>query len=118
MGLEIEEVGSEIFDFIDLDFEAGIKTADSFQGKVIFIDPFGNIVTNISSQGIELKFGDILEIEGNKVPFLNSYGFCSEGEPLALIGSHGYLEIAVNQGNASRFFRKKIVDEIIIRKKD
>jgi len=103
----------EIFDFIDLDFGAGIKTADSFLGKVIFIDPFGNIVTNISSDNVDLKSGDILEIENIRVPFLNSYGFCNEGEPLALIGSHGYLEIAVNQGNAARFFDKKIGDEII-----
>lgn len=28
-----------------------------------------------------------------------------------------HLEIAVNQGNASRFFRKKIVDEIFVTKK-
>jgi S-adenosylmethionine hydrolase len=112
-GLEIEDVGVEIFDFIDLDFGAGIQTAETFLGKVIFIDPFGNIVTNISSDGLELNSGDILEIEGIKVPFLNSYGFCKEGEPLALIGSHGFLEIAVNQGNAARFFNKKIDDEII-----
>jgi hypothetical protein len=116
MGVGVEEIGAEIFDFIDLDFGVGIKTADSILGKVIFIDTFGNIVTNISSEKVDLKFGDTLEIEGFKVPFLNSYGFCKEGEPLALIGSHSYLEIAVNQGNAARFFRKKIVDEIIIRK--
>jgi S-adenosylmethionine hydrolase len=114
IGLGIEEVGVEIFDFIDLHFGAGIKTADSFIGKVIFIDSFGNIVTNIYSDNVELKSGDILKIEGIKVPYLNSYGFCKEGEPLALIGSHGYLEIAVNQGNAARFFNKKIHDGIII----
>jgi S-adenosylmethionine hydrolase len=113
IGLGIEDVGVEIFDFIDLDFGVGIKTEETFLGKVIFIDPFGNIVTNISSHGLELKSGDMLEIEGIKVPFLNSYGFCKEGEPLALIGSHGYLEIAVNQGNAARFFNKKIEDELI-----
>ncbi|HEX7575780.1 MAG TPA: S-adenosyl-l-methionine hydroxide adenosyltransferase family protein, partial [Candidatus Methanoperedens sp.] len=113
IGLGIKEVGVEIFDFIDLDFGVGIKTAERFLGKVIFIDPFGNIVTNISSHGLELKSGDMLEIEGIKVTFLNSYGFCKEGEPLALIGSHGYLEIAVNQGNAARFFNKKIEDELI-----
>ena len=113
IGLGIEDVGVKIFDFIDLDFGVGIKTEETFLGKVIFIDPFGNIMTNISSHGLELKSGDILEIEGIKVPFLNSYGFCKEGEPLALIGSHGYLEIAVNQGNAARFFDKKIDDELI-----
>jgi S-adenosylmethionine hydrolase len=113
MGVGVEEVGAEIFDFIDLDFGIVIKTADSIQGKVLFIDPFGNIVTNISSNDVDLKVGDILEIEGIKVSVLNSYGFCKEGQPLALIGSHGYLEIAVNQGDASRFFDKKIIDEII-----
>lgn len=113
MGSGIESVGAEIFDFIDLDFGTGIKTENSLQGNVIFIDTFGNIVTNISSKSVELKSGDILEIEGIKVPFLNSYGFCKEGEPLILIGSHGYLEIAVNQGNAARFLNKKINDEII-----
>ncbi len=117
IGLDIKKVGVEIFDFIELDFGEGIKTVETFLGKVIFIDPFGNIVTNISSQGLELKVGDILEIEGIKVPFLNSYGFCNEGEPIALIGSHGFLEIAVNQGNAARFFDKKIDDGIIVRKK-
>ncbi len=113
IGTGIEDVGVEIVDFIDMDFGAGVKTANSLQGNVIFIDHFGNIVTNISSNSVELKPGDILEIEGVKVPFLNTYGFCKEGEPLSLIGSHGYLEIAINQGNAARFFRKKIDDEII-----
>lgn len=116
-GLVLEKVGTEIFDFIDLDFGAGIKTADSILGKVIFIDPFGNIVTNISSEIIDFKYGDILEIEGIIVPFLSSYGFCKEGEPLALIGSHGYLEVAVNQGNAARFFDKKTDNEIIVKKR-
>ncbi|MCX9084713.1 MAG: SAM-dependent chlorinase/fluorinase [Candidatus Methanoperedens sp.] len=80
-GVGLEDVGVEIFDFIDLDF------------------------------------GDILEIEGIRVPFLKSYGFCKDGEPLALIGSHSYLEIAINQGNAARFFRKKIGNELIVIKK-
>jgi len=117
MGSGIEKVGAEIFDFIDLNFGAGIKTPDSFLGKIIFIDTFGNIVTNISSDIIDLKYGDTLEIEGIKFSYLISYGFSKVGEPLALIGSHSYLEIAVNQGNAARFFNKKIDDEIIVTKK-
>jgi S-adenosylmethionine hydrolase len=113
-GVEFEAVGLEIFDFIDLNFGAGIKTVDSFLGKVIFIDRFGNIVTNISSDIIDLNYGDTLEIEGFKLSFLPSYGFCKGGEPLALIGSHGYLEVSVNQRNAARFFNKKIDDEIFV----
>jgi S-adenosylmethionine hydrolase len=33
-----------------------------------------------------------------------------------MIGSHGFLEIAVNRGNAAQFFNKKPGDEIILRK--
>jgi S-adenosylmethionine hydrolase len=49
-----------------------------------------------------------------KVQFQRSYGFSKEREPLALIGSHGYLEIAVNRGNAANVFNKKQGDELII----
>jgi S-adenosylmethionine hydrolase len=72
-------------------------------------------VTNISSKFVEFKPGDVLEIQKKKASFQKSYGFCKAGEPLVLIGSHGYLEIAVNQGNAAAYFNKKQGDDIIIK---
>ncbi len=115
-GLDIKNAGRQIFDFVDLDFGEGKKRKGTLEGKIIFIDSFGNMVTNISSEIVDFKPGDILEIEKKQVLFHISYGFCKEGEPLALIGSHGFLEIAVNQGNAALFFNKKEDDEIILRK--
>lgn len=115
-GLDIKKAGRQIFDFLALDFGEGKKKDDSLQGRIIFIDSFGNIVTNISSDIVSFQHGDILEIQRKRIPFYSSYGFCKKGKPLALIGSHGYLEIAVNQGNASLFFNKKQGDEIIVRK--
>ena len=53
-------------------------------------------------------------VDKKRVIFSNSYGFCEKGEPLALIGSHGYLEIAVNLGSAAKMFCKKQGDEIKI----
>ena len=93
-----------------------MKNGDIIEGRIIFIDSFGNIITNIQSNIVDYKHGDLLEIWGEQIVFRSSYGFSGEGEPLALIGSHGYLEIAVNQGSAAQFFGKKQDDGIIVRK--
>lgn len=111
-GLDISDVGEMIFDFVDLDFGKGIKKNGTLEGRVIFIDSFGNVVTNIPAGMVEFRLGDVLEIEKKQVLFQSSYGFCKKGEPLALIGSHGYLEIAVNRGSAAEFFNKKQGDKI------
>lgn len=115
-GLDIKTVGRQILDFENLDFGKGEKKGNSLQGRIVFIDSFGNIVTNISSGQVEFQSGDVLEIQGRRLLFHNSYGFCKEGEPLALIGSHGFLEIAVNKGSAAHLFGKNPGDEIIVQK--
>lgn len=115
-GIEICDVGHRIFDHTDMDFGNVMKKEHSIEGTVLFIDEFGNIITNIPSDAIHFKSGDTMQIETRKIQFQSSYGFCKEGEPLILTGSHGYLEIAVNLGNAATFFNKKQGDEIIINK--
>lgn len=115
-GMDIADVGQRLSDFVDLDFDKGKKMGNAVEGRVIFIDDFGNIVTNISSDLVCFQPGDIMEIENKRVVFQRSYGSCKELEPLGLIGSHGYLEIAVNQGNAANIFNKKQGDEIYIRR--
>lgn len=117
-GMEIRNVGNGIHDFVDMDFgENKIERTECLiRGKIIFIDSFGNIITNIPAKIVDLREGDILGIGKKQIKFTRSYGFCKIGYPLALIGSHGYLEIAVNQGNAAYFFRKKSGDRMTIRK--
>jgi len=113
-GLGIEKVGRRINDFNVLDFGTGRRIKDSLQGEVIYIDIFGNIITNFFGKSLDFRSGDELIIDKRKVIFSRSYGFCEEGYPLALVGSHGYLEIAVNMGSAARMFCKKQGDEIKI----
>ncbi len=86
----------------------------SIHGKVIYIDSFGNIITNISRESADFLSGDELRIGKRRVIFSSSYGFCKEGDPLVLVGSHGFLEVAVNMGNAAKMFCKKQGEEIII----
>lgn len=115
-GLDIGNVGTKIFDFVDLDFGKVEIKDGSLRGQVVFIDHFGNIVTNIPADAIkDIKPGDMMEIQNKRILFQISYGFCKKGEPIALIGSHGYLEIAVNQGNAATLFDMEQGDGIVLK---
>lgn len=74
-------------------------------GEVIHIDRFGNAITNVPGEILE-KQGPAEKwmIEAGK-SVINSirqtYGRAVMGEALALAGSAGFIEVAVNQGNAA-----------------
>lgn len=79
----------------------------TIRGEIIYVDSFGNCVTNIPAQTLPLPgTSDVVIACGKLAPlhFAPTYGMVGEGEPLALIGSHGYLEIAVRRGNAAHEF--------------
>lgn len=113
-GLDICKTGKHIIDYRNLDFGIARKREGCLSGEVIYIDAFGNIITNIPGDLAGSKPGDQLEIGKKKLVFCSSYGFLKENDPLILTGSHGYLEIAVNMGNAAKMFSKKNGDEIYI----
>lgn len=75
------------------------------KGEVIYIDGFGNLITNIK-QDTFLKIvkktnGIIVKAGKKKINSISrSYADVPVGEPLAIFGSSGYLEISVNRGSA------------------
>jgi S-adenosyl-L-methionine hydrolase (adenosine-forming) len=116
-GTPIEAVGPRISDFVDLDFENFGIDGPFIIGEVIFADSFGNVITNIPEE-VVLKFssfGSQIEINSRRISFVQTYGFVREKEPLALIGSHRFLEIAVNKGNAALQFGLKSGDQVVVK---
>ena len=88
-------------------------------GEVLHVDGFGNIITNINEKELEqssLKGAVSVELAGFKLKlkFCKAYGETKPREPLALIGGHGFLEIALNQGNAAAKFNTKAGDQVIM----
>lgn len=75
-------------------------------GEVIRVDSFGNLVSNISPEILGEFAGDEtceIEIKGEKIKGLkSSYEAGGEGEVIALWGSAGFLEIAMNEKNLHR----------------
>ena len=106
-GMPIEGVGHRVLDFVDLDFGNFGVDGPFLMGEVVFADSFGNVITNIPEDAILqfCTFGSKVEVNGRKVPFVLTYGFVGQEGALALIGSHGFLEIAVNQGSAETAVR-------------
>lgn len=70
-----------------------------WQGTVLHVDRFGNLVTNLlpPGGGVALRLGlrELYKVAG-------CYAEAPPGEPVILTGSHGYLEVAVNQGSAAK----------------
>ena len=87
-------------------------------GQVIWIDAFGNLVTNISHQTLEALEGRnnlVIHAGSTKINRLNrSYAESAVGDALAIIGSTNQLEISINQGNAAQTLRLKRGAEITI----
>jgi len=119
-GLLFEQIGPVVKDYINLDFGNFEIKDKSAIGKVIYIDGFGNIITNIDGFALKqvLSFDKkILLFVGKKkfeLPFIKSYNFVKPGKLLATIGSSNYLEIAINQGEAAKKLNLKPGDKIKI----
>lgn len=70
----------------------------SVLGEVLTVDRFGNIITNLRPAG----GGGSVELGGLRVELARSYGHVPRASMLALIGSSGFVEIALREGNAAR----------------
>jgi len=118
-GVHPAEFGSEISDAAKPEFTKVTLRKDVLVGEILHVDNFGNIITNIGEKEIaRIRTKDVVNVElpnqKLKLKLRKAYGEAKRQEPLALIGSHNYLEIAINQGNAGEKFKAKLGDKIKI----
>jgi S-adenosylmethionine hydrolase len=82
------------------------------EGQIIFIDNFENVIVNITREQFEeQRRGRSFRIVFKRDEVIDriseSYADVQPGEKLALFNSAGYLEIAINKGNAAGLFGLK-----------
>jgi S-adenosyl-L-methionine hydrolase (adenosine-forming) len=85
---------------------------NSIEGQIVFIDSFENVIVNISHEQFEeQRKGRSFRIVFKRDEVIDriseTYADVPEGEKLAMFNSAGYLEIAVNKGNAAGLFGLK-----------
>lgn len=116
-GVDIDEFGPEIHSFVNVSIAEPKRRGRELLGEVIYIDGFGNIVTNIPKDMLgEVDVGTSIEVRVGRVsktvPFCRTYGDASAKSPLLTLGSSGFLEVAVNQGSAEKLYRATVGNRV------
>ena len=105
-GTALDELGPAVTSWMHLPRRsAEVMDGGGVRGEVIYVDRFGNLITNITAHDLEgfdagslrVKLGARQVITG----LVSAYSKAAAGSPLASVGSSGRLEISVNRGNAA-----------------
>ena len=135
LGVSLADIGTPIQNLIRFPFPAIHTTHDTLTGQIISVDSFGNLITNITENALatfllasESNEDTVRELDkhivaaqfeiiaGNtNLKKLNgTYNESEAGESLAIIGSFGLLEIAINLGNAEAHLGLKSGDKVFV----
>jgi len=117
LGINPEEFGPPAEECLKLKLPQPVQKKNRLTGEIVYIDNFGNLVTNIEANSIAKARRIQIRIKNKKLNRLNLfYEQEKKGKLLALIGSSNFLEIAVNQGDAQKLLKAKTGDKITIAK--
>lgn len=101
-GVDISRLGPAVPDPVRLELSAPVVSDGVVVGRVVHVDRFGNLITDIDRDALPAKDATVT-IEGTDVGRVrDTYGDAVAGQPLALIGSSGRLEVAVRDGDAAQ----------------
>jgi S-adenosylmethionine hydrolase len=114
-----EPFGEEITDYARFSIPRAKPEGAGRKGVVLRVDIFGNLMTNLTED--DLPAGGVLDgkikmkVGGKAVEkFVQTFAQGAAGEPVALLGSSGFVEIAVNKGNAARSLSVNRGAEVIL----
>lgn len=116
LGVSLNNLGSAIQDPVRfMVAEARVQNDGSIHGQVMHVDRFGNLITNIPRELLPTGRMWRVRVGGYEVGGLvKIYALAGDGSLLALIGSSGYLEIAVRNGNAAAMLQVGRGVEVIV----
>lgn len=105
-GTPLEELGAPADKLRMLSVpEAAVSNEGVIEGQILWTDRFGNLITNIPARMVEARAkGRVVTVQVGSMEIAGlrrSYSEVQVGEPLAMIGSFGMLEVAVRQGSAA-----------------
>jgi hypothetical protein len=115
-GIAPESFGRVIKSWNEISFPEPVLRQEKLIGEVVHIDTFGNLVCNIDYKNL-LKFSKsrpfVIKIGKRTIRGLKKgYWEGRKDEPMALIGSGGFLEISIKEGNAQKVLKMKKGDRV------
>ena len=111
-GEPIQNVGIPDPEFIEKHPLRPTLGEDWMEGQIIFIDNFENVIVNITKEQFERqrkgrRFKIVFKRDEIIERISGSYADVPQGEKLVIFNSAGYMEIAINKGNAAGLFGLK-----------
>ena len=119
-GVAIRKIGREQRFFTRLDWSGPRQSQGMLHGEVVYIDRFGNAITNIGGEALaQMKQFSLAIFAKQKrlCAVRDFYQAVSVGKVVGVMGSSGFLEIAVNGGSAAETFGFKVGDAVEVRGK-
>jgi S-adenosylmethionine hydrolase len=117
-GAEPDQLGPPATDLVQLAWPEPVLAADRIEGEVLYVDSFGNLITNITAEhlaGRGPRAERIVECGGRRIDGIQSaYGQSRAGDLVALVDSHGRLEVAVVNGNAAERVELHEGDAVVV----
>ena len=105
LGVNPAQLGPITTKWHQLAWPTPARRGDGITGEVIFVDGFGNLITNISSAALAAGGTRPVRINLGTTPVprrVRAYSEAAPGELVALISSNGLLEVAEVRGNAAQ----------------
>src|SRR5712692_9117679 len=121
-GRKPEEVGPRVSKLEKLPISSPKFSRKKLVCQVLHADVFGNVITNVDEKvvrKIPVKFGEGVEIRAGmsklQAQYARSYYEGDKGVMEVLLGSQGFLEIAVREGSARDKLKVKPLQELELR---
>lgn len=115
-GVSLLDLGNEIDvnSLVSLDISLPRLTTDGVIGCIQYIDRFGNCISNIPDDIVNQETW-LVRVNGKVIPSGKTYSDVEVGNAIALIGSDGWVEIAVNGGNAHQLLGLNFADTVEVK---
>jgi S-adenosylmethionine hydrolase len=121
LGLAMDELGPPVDAYNRIDISGAQLGDREITAHVRWVDRFGNLITDCSAgmvaDAVETWGRLTLDLgSGAGVPIVDAYEGVGLGSPLGILGSSGYLEVSIREGDAAEELGLTLGDVIILRK--
>lgn len=108
-GSKLYEVGEPVTKLVEKLRLKYVTSPTTMEGQILYIDNFENVIVNITKEDFDRErngrdFKIVFKRDEVIDTISESYADVPQGEKVAFFNSAGYLEIAINKGNAAGLF--------------
>ena len=118
LGVKPERFGNRVDSWVEIPFQEPVTKEKGMVGEIFHVDAFGNMISNIDGERL-LHFTRghpfVVRLGKRAIHGLKKgYWEGRRNEPIALIGSGGFLEVSIREHNAQKVLKVKEGDKIQI----